>query len=169
MKSEPFAVLSDLFAKSSASFKAANPHLGLAQTDLNAVAGNVARKKANLEGGKMNATEAAFALILESQKRKGEILSYHFQGMTLRWHVGNEIVKYTADFVVFAEDRSGLDANGTGVTFIKTKLIEVKGGYRKFPGYLERAIERFRHAKTRWPQFSFEMHKKTKDGWKQIL
>ena len=181
-----------MFPKSSASFKAANPHLGLQTSNQNSVAVNVGRKKANLGGGdatchqimtvdhqpcnaapkfnplgrgKMNKTEAAYALLLEAQVRKGEILSYHFQGLTLRWPVGNEIVRYTPDFVVFPY---AIAAAGNS-PLVAMRLIEVKGGYRKFPGYLERAIERFRHAKTRWPQFSFEMHQKQRSGWKQIL
>jgi hypothetical protein len=154
MNEPTFARLSDLFAKSSATFQKANPHIFDAKGKKNVARGNVERKR-----GAMNTTERDFSLILEAQKRKGEILRYEFQGMTLRWPVGNEIVKYTPDFVVFAA------AKGLPEGFIHTKLIEVKGGYRKFPGYLERAIERYRHAKTYWPQFQFELWKKEKSGW----
>ncbi len=101
----------------------------------------------------MNKTEGEFAMILESQKRKGEILRYEFEGITLRF-AG---VKYTPDFVVWF-------TRGVGkvITF-----IEVKGPFIK--GNRERAVERFRHAKTYWPEFGFEMMQKTSEGWKQII
>ena len=95
----------------------------------------------------MNKTESEFALRLEAQKRAGEILRYEFEGITLRF----ANVKYTPDFVVFGE------------TFVQgfprnLKFIEVKGPFIK--GNRERAIERFRHAKTYYPEFSFEMWQK---------
>ncbi len=98
----------------------------------------------------MNKTEAEFAMILEAQKRRGEVTRYEFEPMTLRFSG----VKYTPDFIVFYPDQP-------------FRLIEVKGGWMK--GKFERAVERFRHARTYWPEFTFEMHQKTKEGWKQII
>ncbi len=106
----------------------------------------------------MNKTEREYALILEAQKRAGEILRYEFEGITLRF----ANVKYTPDFVVFyyfKDDRLDL--------WTKTKLIEVKGPFIK--GNRERAVERFRHAKTYWPEFSFEMWQKKDCQWSQII
>jgi hypothetical protein len=170
---QTFSQLSDTFAKSSGAFKKANPHvfgdlgndlaLGRGTTVKNAVVRRTGT--GNGKCGTMNKTEAEFGLLLDAQKRAGEILSYHFQGITLRWPVGDEIVKYTPDFVVFVSPEPDWGFPPAH----DIKLIEIKGGYRKFPGYLERAIERFRHAKTYWPQFNFEMWKKEKSGWKQIL
>ncbi len=105
----------------------------------------------------MNRTEAEFALILEDMKRKGEILRYEYEGITLRF-AG---VKYTPDFVVFLNPAADWKGQPT------IKLIEVKGEFIR--GKFERAIERFRHAKTYWPEFIFELHQKTKEGWKQLL
>ncbi len=105
----------------------------------------------------MNKTESEFSLILEAMKRKGEILRYEFEGITLRF-AG---VKYTPDFVVF--QKVWLD----NIDWEITKFIEVKGPFIK--GNRERAVERFRHAKTYWPEFTFEMHQKTHNGWKQII
>jgi hypothetical protein len=98
-----------------------------------------------------NKTEAEYALILEAMKRKGEILRYEYEGITLRF-AG---VRYTPDFVVI---HAGID---------RIRFIEVKGAFTG--GKFERAIERFRHARTYWPEFTFELHQKTKAGWKQIL
>ncbi len=109
----------------------------------------------------MNKTESEFAMILEAQKRAGEILRYEFEGITLRF----ANVKYTPDFLVV----EGLDLTATdfGIYVYKLKLIEVKGPFIR--GNRERAVERFRHAKTYWPEFSFELHQKTKDGWRQLI
>ncbi len=97
----------------------------------------------------MNKTESEFAIRLEAQKRAGEILRYEFEGITLRF----ANVKYTPDFVVFHR------------AYIK--LIEVKGPFIK--GNRERAVERFRHAKTYWPEFTFEMWQKKDGSWNQII
>ncbi len=126
-----------------------NPQLD----DKNVVAGR-ARTRVGLLGG-MNKTESEYALILEAQKREGEILRYEFEGITLRF----ANVRYTPDFVVI-ESKSI-----TG--YARTKFIEVKGPFIK--GNRERAVERFRHAKTYWSEFSFEMHQRTKDGWRQLI
>ncbi len=122
--------------------------------DLNPHLSGRSRTRVGLRCG-MNKTEAEFALQLEAQKRAGEILRYEFEGMTLRF----ANVKYTPDFVVFGYTE---EPSGNGIRF-----IEVKGPFIK--GNRERAVERFRHAKTYWPEFTFEMHQKTKEGWKQII
>jgi len=106
----------------------------------------------------MNKTESEFAMILEAQKRAGEILRYEFEGITLRF----ANVRYTPDFVVL-EKWVRFGYRGA----CPIKFIEVKGPFIK--GNRERAVERFRHARTYWPEFTFEMHQKTKDGWKQII
>ncbi len=98
--------------------------------------------------GKMNKTEAEFAMILESWKRRGEITRYEFEPMTLRF-AG---VKYTPDFIVFYPDPQQ-----------SFRLIEVKGAWTK--GKFERAVERFRHARTFFHEWQFQLWQKTKDGW----
>ena len=59
-------------------------------------------------------------------------------------------VKYTPDFIVFYPDQP-------------FRLIEVKGAWTK--GKFERAVERFRHARTFYHEFQFQLWQKTKDGW----
>lgn len=109
---------------------------------------------------RMNKTEAEYALILEAMKRRGEIQRYEYEGITLRWLVGKKIVKYTPDFVVFTNPPlAGLQPRGFN-------LIEVKGGY--VGGKFERAVERFRHATTYWPQFAFELWQKKQGQWRRI-
>jgi hypothetical protein len=163
--------LQTTFPNASQSFIDANPS--------DAVQGNVERIKGKRGGpaismsgepywseGKrgrkgMNKTESEFAMRLEAMKRKGEILRFEFEGITLRF-AG---VKYTPDFVVFGV-LYGHDNDGVQ-KMQKCKFIEVKGPFIK--GNRERAVERFRHAKTYWPEFTFEMMQKTRDGWKQII
>ncbi len=122
-----------------------NPHIGRSRT------------RVGLRCG-MNKTEAEFALRLETQKRAGEILRFEFEGITLRF----ANVKYTPDFVVFSEVPPNVGSHET-----ETKFIEVKGPFIK--GNRERAVERFRHAKTYWPEFTFEMWQKKDGAWNQII
>jgi hypothetical protein len=91
---------------------------------------------------------------LEAQKRNGEILRYEYEGITLRW-AG---LRYTPDFIIFGGQPQLIPYD--------IRLIEVKGGYIK--GKFERAIERFRHAKTYWPEFTFELWQKADGRWSQI-
>jgi len=133
------------FPKASKSFLEANPQLS------NPIPEPTAQK---IKRGKMNKTEAEFAFLLEMEKKRDEILRYEFEGITLRW----ADMKYTPDFVVFVE-RCHVVKN----TAWEIKLIEVKGGH-----IWDRDIVRFKGARAYWPEFQFEMHQKTKDGWKRI-
>ncbi len=103
----------------------------------------------------MNKTEAEFAMILEAKRREGIISRWLFEGITLRWND----VRYTPDFITFPGFSPESDT--------EIHIIETKGPWIK--GNRERAVERFRHAKTYWPEFTFEMHHRTKNGWKQLI
>jgi hypothetical protein len=103
----------------------------------------------------MTAPELEYAFILEHAKRKGEIADWKYEGVTLRW----DGLRYTPDFILFP---SAFEVSG------RIKLIEVKGPF--IAGNRARAVERFRHARTYWIQFDFELHQKTRsDGWKRII
>ncbi len=133
-----------------------NPQLG----DKTQLQGR-SRTRVGLRCG-MNKVESEFALRLEAQKRSGEILRYEFEGITLRF----ANVKYTPDFVVISLKPS----KGSGTQYYQPqelKFIEVKGPFIK--GNRERAVERFRHAKTFWPEFSFECWQKKDGQWTQII
>ncbi len=134
------------FANASQAFKLANPNL-------------LVDHLRGLRCG-MNKTESEFALRLEAQKRSGEILRYEFEGVTLRF----ANVKYTPDFVVFGHV-GDVESGFFGDPFVK--FIEVKGPFIK--GNRERAVERFRHAKSYWPEFTFEMWQKKDGSWNQII
>ena len=115
-------------------------------------------KAAGKKRHSMNKTEREFSWILEAMRNAGEILRWEFEGVTLNWMVGSERIRYTPDFVVFPP---AIEVCG------RVKFIEVKGAFIK--GKFERAIERFRHAKTHWPEFVFELHQKRQGRWHRLL
>jgi hypothetical protein len=116
---------------------------------------------------RMNKTEREFSFILEAMKRRGEILRYEFEGITLRW----ADMKYTPDFVVFSNVMQMLKqmevikpGEYTTVEWSGLKLIEVKGAH-----IWDRDIVRFKGARAYWPEFAFEMHQKKEGQWKRIF
>ena len=141
--------IESLFPRASKSFIEANPQSSPPNEPQKPVQGSLVRPRR----GRMNRTEQEYALILEAMKQKGDILRYQFEGLTLRF----QGLRYTPDFTVL-----GVRGCSTMV-----KFIEIKGAF--ISGKFERAIERFRHARTYYPEFQFEMWQKSKDGWKQIL
>lgn len=94
-----------------------------------------------------NKTEQRYLDILEAKKRRGEINSYRYEGMSLRWGDG---MRYTADVVVFC---------GKEIT-----LIEVKG-----PHIHQKDLIRFKGCKAEWKEFNFELWQEVKREWKRIL
>jgi len=123
--------------------------------DKNAISAAARGKKR----GFMNKTEAEFALRLEGMKRQGEIQRWEYEGITLRW-AG---IRYTPDFYVLEK----LVVGAPQVKFIQVKFIEVKSAFIK--GKFERAVERFRHARTYWPEFQFEMWQRKGGQWKRLF
>jgi hypothetical protein len=107
-------------------------------------------KPKKLRGGAKlpNKTEAEFGLILESQKGRGEIIRYVYQGITLHWGDG---MRYTPDWFVILPARIH-------------RCVEVKGAR-----IWDRDIVRFKGCKAEWPEFEFEMHQKAEGRWQRIL
>jgi hypothetical protein len=113
------------------------------------------------KGRQMTKTEREYSLILEAMKRRGEIVHYEYEGITLRF-AG---VRYTPDFVVCP---SPLLVEGYTVPQ-RLKFIEVKGSLSLSANIYARTVERFRHARTYWTLFDFEMHQRQKGGqWVRI-
>ena len=133
-----------------------------AQTDADAIIAHAQKRKVR-KPREMNQTEREFSHILESQVQTLKITRWLFEGITLRWRSIKEVIKYTPDFTVFNY--------GSGLALVshRVKLIEVKGP-RTTKGKFERAIERFRHAKTVFPEFEFEMWQKDENKqWNRLL
>jgi hypothetical protein len=103
---------------------------------------------------RMNKTETEFSLILEAQKRRGEIIGWRFEGISLAWGADPSTGKqmwYTADFWVLSHTPFPL-------------LFEVKG-----PHIFEKDLIRFKGCRAEWgTHFQFELHQKTKSGWTRV-
>lgn len=107
---------------------------------------------------RQNATERAYGLILEAMKRRGEIVDYRPFGIKLEWGADPETGKpmvYSPDFFV-EKHRPHEDWENV--------LIEVKG-----PHIYPQDWIRFKGCRAEWPMFRFELHQKTKEGWKRLL
>lgn len=100
-----------------------------------------------LPKNRQNKTEAAFGLILEAQKRRGEVLKYSFQSVTLR--LGDDC-RYTPDFMV---ERVGQ----------KPELIEIKGGFVR-----DDALVKYKVAKEMHDWADFSMWQKFKGEWRRL-
>lgn len=107
---------------------------------------------------RMNKTETEYARILEARKRKGEILDFKFEGISLAWgaHPDNgKSMYYTADFAVTRLGQFGVP---------EFTLIEVKG-----PHIWDKDWIRFKGCRAEWGKvFKFELHQKAKGEWKQL-
>lgn len=108
----------------------------------------------------MNQTESAFAAILEAKKLAGEIVSYEYEGMTLRWGKLDNI-QYTPDFFVI-EYMHGSALSPTPC--VRIVFIETKGSH-----IWPQAMQKFKQARNEWPLFRFEMWQRKKGQWTQLL
>lgn len=106
----------------------------------------------------MNKTEAMFARLLESQQARFEIISFDFEGLTLRW--GNEeTFTYTPDFLV----TRCTELNGCDFPMVKLRFVEVKGAY-----IWPKDWDRFKHARDNWPNFEFQLWQYKQREWRRI-
>lgn len=144
----------------SAAVRAANPHLYPPACEDGARI--VGSQKTGQDSGKrpgkrrraMNKTEAAFAAILDAKMRRGEIVSYEYEGITLRWGKIDGI-RYTPDFTVFERIEAAL---------VRICFVEVKGGH-----IWPKDMQKFKQARNEWPHFGFEMWQRKSGSWTQIL
>ncbi len=96
----------------------------------------------------MNRTETDFSRILEIRRRRGEILSFVYEGVRLKYADG---LHYKADFVVLNPDKS-------------ITLIETKGGF-----IFSRDKVRFRACAAEWKDwFEFQLWQKKAGQWSRI-
>lgn len=102
---------------------------------------------------KQTKTEESFGRILEARKLRGEIISYQYEGVTLRWSDGT---RYTPDFLVVM---AIADSSHHRIVFVETK-----GGHI-FPG----AKRRFKEARDHCPWADFEMWQRKAGQWIRLL
>lgn len=101
---------------------------------------------------KQTKTEAEFERILEARKQRGEIISYEFEAIVLRF-AG---MSYRPDFLVIEPID---DARHHRVCF-----FEVKGGFT-----WEDSIIKFKAARDHFKCFHFEMHQKKVGQWARLF
>lgn len=113
---------------------------------------------------RMTQPEREMALILEAKKRRGEIIEWRFEGISLAWGVDPVTGKqmwYSSDFWVYRnptfEDSEHLFER------LPITLIETKGA-RLFNAQLVR----FRGCRACWPQFNFELHQLANGTWCRV-
>lgn len=124
---------------------------------------------------RMSVPEREMGMMLEAQKRAGEIVDYRFQGMSLAYGEDPEtgiLLRYKCDYVVIVgggdpkKEMTGLLYSLPPAT--RFKIIEVKGFGRH--AISAAAKLRFKGAKAAWPMFQFEMHQRCQDGqWRRVL
>lgn len=117
--------------------------------------------KPSIPKDRMNRTESEFAMMLEAQKRRGEILEWRYEGITLAWGCDpatGKPMRYKPDFLVI-EEMIGLPVKAPVI-----RIIETKGNF-----IYPQDLIRFKGCRSDWPMFRFELHQKTKEGWSKIL
>lgn len=108
---------------------------------------------------KMNGTESRFADVLAAMQRKGEIVSFEFEGMTLRW--GNEeTFSYTPDFAVIVNVEI---PGGTPKPHVRLRFVEVKGALIRPNDW-----SRFKHARDNFPLYEFELWQWKEKTWTRL-
>lgn len=114
----------------------------------------VEKSNTKIKGTKVpNHTEQRMLDLCEARKRRGEIDSYRYEGMTLRWGRDPKTgkpMRYTADVVVTVKD--GYHDGQRSFDWTETTLIEVKG--KKI---WDRDLVRFKGCRAEWPEYHFEM------------
>jgi hypothetical protein len=125
---------------------------------------------------RQNKTEAEYGLILEAMKRRGDIVDYRPFGIRLEWGcdpVTGKPMVYSPDFFVMRRQctlqYAGLDDEPVSAEnpvrhLIEGVIVEVKGGYIHPQDWI-----RFKGCRAEWPMFRFELHQKTKEGWRRLL
>lgn len=106
-----------------------------------------------------NATEAEYGRILEARLRRGEILGYGFEAITLR----AMDMEYTPDFHVWrVSDAALVDPR---LASIEHDLIEIKGGYK----WEDSVVKWKAFAKGgAFPWAKFEFHQKVEGQWHRL-
>lgn len=109
---------------------------------------------------RMTRPEREMALILEAKKRRGEILEWRFEGISLAWGVDPENGKqmwYTPDFYVVKEELRAKSFSSY------VCLLETKGAK-----LFNAQLVRFRGCRACWPNFHFELHQLEKGTWSRV-
>lgn len=102
--------------------------------------------------GQMNATEAAYARMLDDRVKRGVIRGWSFERLTLTLAfagAGIKSVKYTPDFMLIRNDGS-------------FELVEIKGGFVRQSG-----INKFKQARDRFRCFHWTFAQYRNHEWEE--
>jgi hypothetical protein len=124
-------------------------------------------KKKGKRKGEMNGTEAEFARMLQKQVDNDQINEFAYESITLNWGEGKKRMKYTPDFVCVMGTRTArtMGIPSKTITFVRTKLIEVKGAH-----IYEKDRVKFKAAATHFADlYEFEFWQKKEGEWKQLI
>lgn len=106
----------------------------------------------------MNKTETAFSQLLQAKMNRGEIVSFDYEGMSLRWSG----MTYTPDFVA-VEGISHLYPIADR-PYVRLIFYEVKGAH-----IYSRDMVRFKGARGNYPLYEFQMWQLKKGDWTRLL
>ena len=107
-------------------------------------------KSAAARGSKgMTGTEREYSMQLEAMKRRGEIFDWKFEGITLRLA---DRCRYTPDFFVIV-----------AMAPLRLRFCEIKGRHVWDDSKVKFKVAREQNKWAEW-----ELHQKTKGGWRRI-
>lgn len=151
-------------ASQSKDFRDKNPHLfGAPAAPVDAPP---ALKKAGKRRKEMNKTESKFSALMDARVARGEIESFEYEGLTLRWPDG---MRYTPDFAVYGFTHL-VRRNQIGWVFDSgdrpcsaITLIEVKGAHS-----WAKDVVKFRAARDKWGcRYRFEFWQELNGEWRE--
>lgn len=140
-----------MMAAKSATMRDLNPHLALDKIAAEE-APNIARKPGK-KRREMNKTEGAFSIVLEARVKRGELLWFDYEAITLRW--GPDGLRYTADFVALRE---------TAACSAELVFFEIKGGH-----IWTQDMVKFKAARAEFTYFEFQMWQFSEREWRQLI
>lgn len=105
-----------------------------------------------------NDTEKRYGLVLEAMRRRGEIVCYGFEEISLRW--GDMV--YTPDYFVIRQLAENHTEAGGG-PLIEAVYIELKGAWK-----WQKDVVKFKAARARFTWARFEMWDYVDGRWTQL-
>lgn len=133
-----------------------------------AASGVKTAKKRGKSRREMNATEREFSRMLESNRKSGALISYDYEGLTLRWGEGAGMMTYTPDFVAVRRihylDPDFYTEEERKHPLVQLVFFEIKGAHA-----WQKDIVKFKAARANWPLYEFQLWEKGSDGWAQTI
>ncbi len=116
-------------------------------------------RRAGKRRREMNGIERQFARLLEARVARGEIVSFEYEGLTLRWADG---MRYTPDFMIVESITYVPPITEHSFCHQRIILAEIKGAYA-----WRQDVVKFRAARANWPLFEFQYWQQVDGEWQQ--